>query len=113
MNKSTDIGVGSVIKLENNSDVIYVIIGINSRENESSMSYDRYYYILRYDYMMEINNHTVSEKQLMQKCIEIYVGPKHKSIPFREVNDIPPFNIEKIKMCKITQKEAKQVTIYV
>lgn len=94
----------------------YVILNMISHENMASTCYDRDYYIIRYEDLLEIQSLTEEQLTKHSKVLKISVSPNSEyiSIPFDEVSDVAPFEIRRAVTYYFRQMEAqtKTITVY-
>lgn len=96
-----------VVKYE---DKIYLVDIIDSREDESSISYNRTYAFYDYDTIKKLEDTNIFEEDMRKNILftKYITGTK---LPFEKVNNIPPIQVETkiIKLLKV--KVAKPVTV--
>lgn len=99
--------IGDVI-LDNG--VPHVVICIESYEDVGSCSYDRKYLLCSEDYIK--NNQGDSKRSDIEKYGRWLIIKGTHFPDIQKVNDIAPYNINKIDAYSINQKVAKTITIF-
>ena len=95
--------LGSVVKFNNEK---YVITGFKNYETVGSCSYDRDYYLLPLNEM--INKTKIKENE----GIKVEVRGMPKQFPLEEIKDEAPFELTKQINYIVRRKQPKTITIF-
>ena len=95
--------LGSVVKYNNEK---YVITGFKNWETTGSCTYERDYYLLPLDDM--VNRTQITENEGTK--VEVRGIPK--PFPLEEIKDEPPFEFRKKVFFTVRRKQPKNVTIF-
>jgi hypothetical protein len=102
--------MGSVVMI-NNEKRKYVIVGMENREDDASMSYDRTYLLKPLDH--------ITEKEILVLKDDVLNGAyRHRIFATTSMDSMKlcedeiPFNISQEVYLRIRKKQPKQVTVY-
>jgi len=106
--KLTDINVGDIVL---NNGFENVLFKMKSKEDSSSLCYDREYYLIPLSKLEDIEYDSVGTQELM--ALSYTVCQRGYDNPIVDLcDDIAPFKFEEISMTKISRKQLKTVSYY-